>query len=446
MLMATDGSWRARRRWNGCGGSNPGLHVGRCAIQLVRFAILLGVVAIAVTFMSFFSLFRGDGASAIGPTPTKIANDGSLGGVSDLLIGDLNGNLGLFYCITKTDHQISNDVIQTYFQCNFDIEGAGVAPTTNTPPTWEDTCDTLADREPPECVEGQLNNPSETGADVIPGPPPPPYVTVAPIRGSGFFYPGGAGAPGAVCGTTDCTVVTLCFEDVGPVKGLGPNYIATIVFLDPKGGTTVMADTDGDTIKDTQVDRVSSGTVDLWYNQNNASCKALTPKDDPDFSGLPIQSIQAYDKGGTDVNPNPAPWRPGPKAGATVLDFDGDGCTDEQELDPNDPGKCGDDPQNPSDSFADPNTVDLSGVYDLRVTLARGDCMDDQCTDEAPGSYLRCRSDLQHNTNTNDIVLRPYCYIDSVTSDINPEAYPGITGDGMAGAPPPGPQVSFGLP
>ena len=44
--------------------------------QRFLFGIILGVVAIAVTLTSA-SLFRGgsDGASAVGPTPTKIAND-----------------------------------------------------------------------------------------------------------------------------------------------------------------------------------------------------------------------------------------------------------------------------------------------------------------------------------------------------------------------------------
>ncbi len=394
-----------------------------------------------------------DAPPTITPTPTKIANDGNLAGVSDIVVGDINSGQGLFYCIVKTDHASATNEIKTHVQCNIDLPDGGVAPLEDpiTPPSWHDTCEALSERVPPECLIGpgssdsQLNNPSETGADALAGPPPPPpYTNLVPAIGLGAFYPGGAGAPDGVCGATDCTVVTSCFEDTGPISGTGPNIISRVTLLDPKGGTTIMADTDGDTVKDTQVDRISEGTVDFWYNQNNANCKARTPKGDPTVADLPLQSIQVSDKGGANVNPNPAPWRPGPKPGASVLDFDGDGCTDEQELDPKDPGKCGDDPQNPSDSFSDASTVDLSGVYDILARLVRSDCADAQCTTEVPGIYLYCRADLQHDQPSNDVGLRAYCYTDSVATEINPEAYPGLTGDGMAGAPPPGPQNGAG--
>ena len=383
-------------------------------------------------------------------------NDGSLAGVSDIVVGSVNTGAGLFYCIVKTDHNSTSNQVVTALQCNIDIEGAGIAPTTNTPPSWGDTCLTLSERIPSECdavsaLNNELNNPSETGADAIAGPPPPPpYTNLQPSIGIGEYYPTGAGSPDGVCGTTDCTVVTSCFRDVGPIKGTGPNIISTAVLLDPKNGVTIQADTDGDTVKDTQVDQVSSGTVDIWYNQDNDSCAAFTAKGDPDFSGLPLQSIQVNDKGGTNINPNPAPWRPGPKPGATTIDFDGDGCTDEQELDINNTsGKCGDDPQNPSDSFSDANTVDLSGVYDILVVVTQGNCTNDQCTSStgAEGVYFFCRSDIQHDpeeVGSNDIEVRIYCYTDTLASEINPEAYPGITGDGMAGAPPPGPQDGSG--
>ena len=370
-------------------------------------------------------------------------NDGNLAGVSDIVVGSVNSGAGLFYCIVKTDHELPSNAITTYLQCNIDIEGAGVAPTTNTPPSWDDTCDELAARVPPECVPGSLNNPSETGADAIAGPPPPPpYTNLVPQIGRGFYYPGGVGSPGGVC-AKDCTVVTSCFQDVGPIKGTGPNIISTAVLLNPKVENSIMADTNGDTVKDTKVDRVSSGTVDIWYNQSNASCDAFAPKGDPDFGGLPLESIQVNDKGGTNINPNPAPWRPGPKPGATTIDFDGDGCTDEAELDPNIFEKCGDDPQNPSDSF-DHNTVDLSGVYDILVTVARSDCTNDQCTAEAPGIYFFCRADIQHKPVNKILTGAAFCYVDSVGVDVNSQAYPGITGDGMAGAPPPGPQDANG--
>ena len=381
-------------------------------------------------------------AKALAGKGTKLPNE--RGGGKYILIGDLNAGIGLIYCIAKVDHQATTNAIQIALQCNSDIDNFGLPPTTNAPPSWQDTCDTLAELEPPECVPGQLQNPTETGPDTIAGPPPPPPYTIqAPQRGRGFFYPGGVGAPGGVCGTTDCSIITACFKETGPIDGTGPNKMVTATTMDPKNPVTVMVDSDGDTIKDTQVDRVASGTLDVWLNQSNASCAALTPKGAPYLSDLPLHSIEAYDKGEVNVNLNPVPWSPSGLPGSTVLDFDGDGCTDEEELNVFGAAKCGDDPQNPSDSF-DPNTVDLSGVYDIQVRVVRGDCTDDQCTAEAPGVYLYCRSDLQHNTGNDNIAIRLYCYSDTVVNQINPEAYPGITGDGMAGAPPPGPQDANG--
>ncbi len=87
----------------------------------------------------------------------ELINDGSLAGVSDIVAGSVNTGAGLFYCITKTDHQAGDNQIRTFQQCNVDIEDGGVAPNPNVPPTWKETCDALADRNPPECVEGDRN-------------------------------------------------------------------------------------------------------------------------------------------------------------------------------------------------------------------------------------------------------------------------------------------------
>jgi len=199
--------------------------------------------------------------------------------------------------------------------------------------------------------------------------------------------------------------------------------------------------------------------VDIWFNQSNANCAALTPLGTPQYLQAPLFAMQVNDKNGTNVNPNPASWRADTtgRPGATTLDFDGDGCADEQELDPKAVGKCGDDPQNPSDSA----TIggDLSGIYEVLITVARGDCesladspalQGQECESDYPGLYFFCRADLQHDTTDNSVVVRPYCYSDSPADtgdpdfdpifEINPEAYPGITGDGLTGAPPPGPQ------
>ena len=399
------------------------------AAGVTALLVLLALLVVAIGMNN-----DAPSASATDPTPTKIANDGSLGGVSDILIGDIANGAGIFYCIAKTDHATITNEVKTALQCNIDLEHAGLAPSGTTPPTWEDTCETLAARVPAECVAGQLQNSSEPGPDELMGPPPPPpYTTQAPSKGYGFLYPAGT-SPDDVCGAVDCTVVTTCFEEVGSPDDTGPNVIWTIVILDPKAGTTVDIDPPGPGPED--VDRVSSGTVDIYYNQNNANCKAGTPKGIPIFDDQELQSIQAYDKGGSNPNSKPAPWR---RTAFSTVDFDGDGCSDEDELSKTSTAKCGDDPQNPFDSF-DPDTVDLSGIYYITTRLIRADCADDQCMGVAPGIYIYCRADLQHDTSDDTLELRPFCYADNTAVDINPEAYPGITGDGFPGSPPPGPE------
>ncbi len=365
-------------------------------------------------------------------------NDGSLGGVSDIVVGSVNTGTGLFSCIAKTDHSAGDNSITTYLQCDLKNVVADSSVLPIAPPAWRETCVSLSEREPPACVPGQLNEASEAGAGTTVAPAPP-YTGQAPMIGRGFYYPGGT-SPSNVCAANDCTIVTSCFQDTGPIVGTGPNIIWMAIIKDPKGGGTFQADTDGDTLGDTQVDRVSIGVVNIWYNQNNANCTALTPEGAPDFAALPVESIYAYGKGGSNPNPNPAPWRA--SAPGSVLDFDGDGCTDEQELDPNSIEKCGDDPRNPSDSFTIGD--DLSGAYDVLVEVSRGDCGNPCVDNPEPGIYFFCRADVQHDTGDNSIVVRPYCYWDSVAVEVNPEALPGLTGDGMAGAPPPGPQDTRG--
>ena len=110
-------------------------------MQRLLFGVTLGVVVIAVTLVSP-SLFRGDATLAVGPTPTKIANDGNLAGVSDILVGDLNIKSSAFYCIVKTDHELSTNAITTYLQCNIDIPAAALRrrPTRRQAGTIRVTC------------------------------------------------------------------------------------------------------------------------------------------------------------------------------------------------------------------------------------------------------------------------------------------------------------------
>ncbi len=382
------------------------LGIGLAAV----FALALVVVAIGMNS-------EARTVTADGETPTKIANNGSLGGVVDILVHDGTEAVGLYYCIGKTDHQVNGtetdttpDVIKTSIQCNIDLV---------TDPTFD------GDTPPGWCALANACNATGGGPDFVPGPPPPPpYSIFPPVKGYGFYYHDGAD-PYGECSGVPCTVTTTCFEAGGP-QDVGPNFISRAVAFNPLTANP------------------STGRVDLWYNQSIASCKLLTPKGTTAFNDLTLNTWLVYDKG-LNLTGQAAPWRPTNTDCSTpgvpcVLNFDGDACNDLEELSKTSIEKCGDDPQNPNDSFFDIDTVDLSGTWSIGVRLARADCTDSQnCTGSAvPGAYIVCITDLQHNPETNAITFRPYCYNDIAGIEINPEAYPGATGDGFSGGVPPG--------
>ena len=130
-----------------------------------------------------------------------------------------------------------------------------------------------------------------------------------------------------------------------------------------------------------------------------------------------------------------------------TADLDGDGCVDYYELSlridffgglyesPDRPGlQLSDnpygvkDPFNPSDCtqeiFNAPGTYYLWGTPE---SSAKG----------APGVQYYCIANLTWTSDI-DIVARPYCYVDSTSWEVNPEAHPGEFGDGMLWSPPPG--------
>ena len=207
-------------------------------------------------------------------------------------------------------------------------------------------------------------------------------------------------------------------------------------------------DFDGDTVLDPQIERVVTGSVEIWFNQGLLSCEEAVPIPIglPNYQGLTVRWVQAYDEGGGDINLFPVPWRKSPCGDPPDLpcnpnpfgsfrDFDRDGCDDEDELAQPPPLICGDDPYNPDDSFSDPATADLSGAYEIVIRVLQG------TSSQLPGAYFNCRSYLEHDTGDSSVSARTYCYMDSPAIDINPEGYPGKTGDGFWGAPPPGPET-----
>ncbi|MCH8994244.1 MAG: hypothetical protein IH959_04665 [Chloroflexi bacterium] len=357
------------------------------------------------------------------------------GGIAPPPVGD--ESIGLFHCIVNLEHDLTTNVIQTRQQCVTEIPAVE-----ETPPTWEDTCEALAARVPPECVAGELSlkDPVE-GPDGVSGPPPPPpyslhppSVSIPPTVSSGHYFPNGELS---LCPGAPCSVITWCQEDVGSPGDVGPNVVWRIIIFNPGKPSTMQLDTDGDTSEDTQVKRVSTGKVDIFYNKSVTRCDSGDAAGFPTFDDLPVLFIKVHEPGGFNPNSDPAWWRTGELP--RKLDFDDDNCIDERELSANPGPNCGDDPYNPTDSFFNPNTVDLSGAYDITMRVRRGDCGLLGCDDIRPGEYFSCKMSLEHDTNDNTVSARTYCYHDEAAADINPEAFPGKFGDGFWGAPPPGP-------
>ncbi len=241
-------------------------------------------------------------------------------------------------------------------------------------------------------IPGQVpGNPLVDTADVIPGPPPPPpYITAAPTKFNGTFNPG-----------TDTLNLTGCFADIG--SSLGPNLIFDVTIPNAKA---------------TLATGILSGTVLINLRESNAQCAAKTPSGTPP---APL-NVNLYKAGGA----NPAPWRD------SATDYDGDGCTDSDELaKPGSTGNCGDDPYNPLDS-----DTSINGPFNLTVTSIPAD-WDKTNNVLIPGSYFHCIGNTIQTGLNVDVNVQ--CYTDS-------PALAGLGGsplktdsNGLAGAPPPPP-------
>jgi hypothetical protein len=105
-------------------------------------------------------------------------------------------------------------------------------------------------------------------------------------------------------------------------------------------------------------------------------------------------------------------------------DWDGDGCPDWDELDPDLDPHNGLDPFNPHDCN---QVVNVGGIYRIRAVPLAG-------TKEAAGAYFHCIADMQQDGN--DLEMRLYCYTDNPAIPVNPEAGDEV-GDGYEGLPPP---------
>jgi hypothetical protein len=310
---------------------------------------------------------------------------GLLSGVYDASIFSIGPVSSHHHCIFSIEHDNASQEAKTAAQCYDDI----------------DTSDPNA--EPINAPPG------ETPGDLIPGPPlPPPYKHGEPTKFHGGYQVAG-----------DVLTQTACFADIGGT--LGPSMIMQLVV--PNAAADLPTG-------------ILQGNATLYPNQSAQQCSMLLPYGPPD----PPLRLTLY-KAGT---PGESPWRAALPHPSRSVDFDNDGCTDSDELDKRKKTKCGDDPYNPLDP-ASGSPLDVSGTYDVVVTLDSAD-WDKNTNAPIGGSYLNCKADVQQVIK--ELTTRIYCYSDSPTVAVNPQAAgnmltcpPAATnrcGDGLAGAAPPG--------
>jgi hypothetical protein len=207
------------------------------------------------------------------------------------------------------------------------------------------------------------------------------------------------------------------------------------------------------------------GSWKIYGNQSNAQCRSLAPTGtETPFAGanlnIKLHPISNADCGG--CTNSVSPWRTDED-----LDFDDDGCTDEEELSKGaaHPATCGDDPWNPYDS----NSTDLAGSWDLIATVRPADACESgtwdgqgsgtyDCTGQpdrtlVPGAYHHCYSfwtqtgskiaaDLlcykDFGPNTNAFPISGVAPGPGTSLAVNPQQCAGCSGNGRPGAAPPG--------
>jgi hypothetical protein len=338
----------------------------------------------------------------------------------------------------------------------------------------------------------KVPKPTPHGADGQAGPPPPPpYLTLAPSKGYGSVVTCAGGLPAPDCtGVADGLQVTTtytCFSNLGWTASnplaLGPNVIAKLVVTDWNGQMA------GPTHKvDTAVAGPATDGVYLYKTQSAVQCaNPITAKG---ANPLFFHNINITNSNATDARCNPcalAPWR---HAGPTVAgdhaaniggypDWDGDKCTDAEELWQDKAGsttKCGDDPWNPNDAKT-ATAAGVAGIWDIVVQVKRQDVCKNGLSIQPdgtqgpcvasgpqppdgtviPGYYFDCISHIMQDPTVGApptaLHAKVLCYTDSPTFTANPDqvvapgtkgdltcpnAPVGFCGDGSPGAAPPG--------
>ena len=397
-------------------------------------ASLLGLVlaggVLAATLVVFMLTLGGNStppAEAIVNTPTNTTGPSptpkstvpaatpapkSLTGVWDIQITAPLG-VGFFSCIARLDHYASTDSftdVKGGIQCYADVDDP-LAPSGVTDPNGE---------PPPHSLR-----PTPSGADGVAGvPPPPPYAFLEPYKAFGKVDP-----------ATGDLELYVCVPDVSTNSGLaslGPNVI----------GHLVLADTDNQLNTDGKISGGGGPTgVSLFPKQGSLQCdNPTTPAGSAGI--LANMAVDLYPADAADprcqVACLQAAWRADGSVGGSmaVSDWDGDGCTDAQELFARKAGqgaKCGDDPWNPNDPVSNTTAAGIAGIYEVQVTVNSQDaCWSGtyakqplsgaghfDCTGEPdgtfiPGAYFTCRANIQPAAGggPKDIEATVHCYID----------------------------------
>jgi hypothetical protein len=418
-----------------------------------------------------------------GPSPTAKATvpattpaPKSLTGIWDI-VTTAPAAAGFFNCQGRLDHYASTNSftdVKGSIQCFADLGGV-LAPNGSGDPN----------AEPPQ----GSSKPEPIGNDGVLGPPPPPpYTILAPAKGFGKVDP-----------ATGDLEFRVCVPDLSTnssLASLGPNVIAVLNLSNTdnqlnKFGKIAGAAADV-TYPLTGVDLITKQGVNECNNPTAVTASPtftnlkveLYPADsaDPRCPGSVCATIPDGLGGGN--------WREDGAVGGSmaVSDWDGDGCTDAEELFQAKEGhKCGDDPWNPNDPVSDTTAAGIAGIYDVQVianaqdacwggTFSRQgapgqfDCTGQPDGTFVPGGYFVCRANIQPDTVTvgpKNVQAIVHCYIDvksaialgvntgpiAVNSNVagaprcnedingNPiagGANPRFCGDGSPGAAPPG--------
>ncbi len=330
---------------------------------------------------------------------------GALSGVYDVLVFEADPARGYFHCMARLDHDSVTNAVKTAAQC------------------YDDTGFSDPHAEPRDSLPGE-------GPDLLPGPhPPPPYNWQPPSEGSGSYDPAWVAGPRLLFST--------CFKGLG--GSLGPNAIATVEVPSPESQLAGNGD--------------MFGQLNVYPRQGRAQCQAAAPLGQSLLAvDIALHPVDDVNGSGPD---SPAPWR-------TIgdHDFDDDGCPDADELwtVKTAAPQCGDDPYSGLDLTA--ASSDVSGSYLLVVRVSEADaCWNGvfgvpaaPCSGAdgsiVPGLYHMCLLDVQQTGKS--LAARIYCYIDSASIAVNPQAAvpagaktcppaaAGFCGDGLVGASPPG--------